>query len=841
MGDVRAELITTAETREKVKNADSDYSMVLRLAVAADSRLSPRMLRRLAVPIILIVSILAASSGLMRLKFDTDILSMMPADLPEVKGLKAFHQAFARDNELIMLVEGSEQDEGSMPAAAESLAKHLEADGVVKRARWKPRWNDEPEGIAELLAYLWLNGDPSATQVMAARLSPANSSATIQTSLDKISTAMEGLSMVMLAHDPFGFLDHPAVTQLTSTEQGGEAFESPDGRSHLLFAEAPGTINGYREADAWLKKIRASIATWQTGDGKGLKVRLTGEPAFASEIGVAMEYDLSGSISITLGLIGILFWWMQRRLSLLLGLIGVLILIFAVAMGLAGWMYGELSIMALSSIEILIGLAVDYGLVICQEAKVAGHDLHALRKSSGPPVMFGAITTTVVFMALNLGGLPGMAQMGTIIAIGLAVAAVLMLVIYLPFVVKFGVNRAPAKGTGKIIPRSKTSWAITISLTLAAIMVLYFHGMPGVDFDSKIMRPRHSNAMESFEQIQKEFPSWSGNSLGLVVEAKDDAEMLKRISEARERIVTLQTDGMISDGKLPSGWWPDNQNQAKNSPILAALAGDRSRLLHEADAAGFTTEGLALGKSILEAMARQTTTSGLVFPKSDSAREVMRLFLSRKADGGGYLLGNIEPAPHIDPAGKDYDRFRSVTGDGIWLSGWALFKPAIARLVGKDMTRMLVPMLILLVGMMLVIFRRLSDVAFALFAMIICTVLMLAMMSLAGLKWNFVNLMATPLLLGTGIDYAIHVTLSLRRTHGNYRELWQGTGKALLFCGVSNVIGFGSLIFSSSDAMVSLGVVSVIGIVLSMTISIFLLPGWRKTASLPVGPDDGMG
>ena len=80
-----------------------------------------------------------------------------------------------------------------------------------------------------------------------------------------------------------------------------------------------------------------------------------------------------------------------------------------------------------------------------------------------------------------------------------------------------------------------------------------------------------------------------------------------------------------------------------------------------------------------------------------------------------------------------------------------------------------------------------------------------------------------------GIDYAIHVTLSLRRTHGDYQELWQGTGKALLFCGASNVIGFGSLIFSSSDALVSLGIVSVIGIVLSMGISIFLLPGWRTS------------
>ena len=785
------------------------------------------MLRRLAVPFILVVAILAASSGLLRLRFDTDILSMMPADLPEVKGLKAFHQAFSRDNELIMLIEGGEADEGSMPAAAESLGKHLEADGVVKRARWKPRWNDEPEGIAELLAYLWLNGDPAATRAQAARLAPTNSEATVKKSLEKIGTAMEGMSMVMLAHDPFGFLDHPAVTQLTSSEQGGEAFESPDGRSHLLFADAPGEIKGYREADVWLKKIRASVAKWQAGDGKGLNVRLTGEPAFSSEIGVAMENDLSGSISITLGLIGILFWWMQRRFSLLLGLVGVLIIVFAVALGIAGWLYGELSIMALSSIEILIGLAVDYGLVICQEAKVAGHDKHELRKSSGPPVMCGAITTTVVFMALNLGGLPGMAQLGTIVAVGLAAAGILMLVIYLPFVAKFGVDRAPAMGTGKFLPRNKMAWSITGALTLAAIVVLLIHGMPGAEFDSKIMRPRHSNAMESFERIQKDFPSWSGKSLGVVVEAGTDAQMLQRINEARQRISGLEKSGIISDAKLPSGWWPDAANQAANRQSLSHLSADRERLLREADTAGFTEEGLALGKSVLDAISHQTAGNTMVFPKSESAREVMRLFLSRKENGGGYLLGNIEPAPGVDPAGKDYDSFRAITGGGIWLSGWALFKPAIARLVSQDMTRMLVPMFALLVGMMIVIFRRASDFALALFAMLSCTELMLAIMSITGLKWNFVNLMATPLLLGTGIDYAIHVTLSLRRTHGDYQELWQGTGKALLFCGASNVIGFGSLVFSSSDALVSLGIVAVIGILLSMGISIFLLPGWR--------------
>ncbi len=786
------------------------------------------MSRRLALPILLVAAILFASFGLTRLRFDTDILSMLPGELPEVKGLKAFHEAFSKNDELILVIGGSENDAGTLSEAAESLGKKLEADGVVRHARWKPRWNDEPEGIAELLAYLWLNGDPAVTRALADRLTPEKSQATVKDALAKVATSMEGPEMVMLAHDPLGFLSHPTVASLmNSSGQGGEAFESGDGRTHLLFADSPTPISGYRAADAWLKKLRTSVKDWQQDAGKGLTVHFTGEPAFSSEIGVAMENDLSGSISITLGLIGILFWWMQRRFSLLLGLTGILILVFAVALGIAGWLYGELSIMALSSIEILIGLAVDYGLVICQEAKVAGHDRKALLAASGKPVFFGALTTTVVFLALNLGGLPGMAQLGSIVAFGLMAAAILMLVVYLPFVAKFGVDRAPATGSGKILPRRRMSWAITASLAVGSAVILAIHGLPGAEFSSKIMRPRNSEAMATFEHVQQAFPAYSSNSLGVVVEAKSDAQMLERLAEAQRRMDQAKAAGHVAKSLLPSGWWPDIRLQEKNRPVLATIARDRERLLREADTAGFTGEGLALARSVLTAVEKQTSGQDLIFPRSASAREIMRIFLSRKDGGGGYLLGSVEPARGIDPAAADYETFRAMTGGGIWLSGWNLFKPAISRLVSEDMTRMLVPMFVLLIAMMIAIFRKAGDVALALFAMVISTLVLLAIMSLAGLKWNFVNLMATPLLLGTGIDYAIHVTLSLRRTGGDFRDLWQGTGKALLFCGASNVIGFGSLIFSSSDALVSLGVVSVIGIVLSMATSIFLLPGWR--------------
>ncbi|MDB6077770.1 MAG: hypothetical protein JWO82_1517, partial [Akkermansiaceae bacterium] len=343
-------------------------------------------MRKWWLQILIVAGILVAAMGLTRLRFDTDILSMLPPDMPEVRGLKDFLKVFDRDDEAVLVLQDLSGQERPLAEAAESLAAQLKKDGVVREARWQPRLrpgSDDPEDarqLSDLLAYLWLNGDPQQVREFAARLAPGTSEQTLKEALERISTADLGPDMVMQAHDPYGFLGHPAVTSLIeSASSTGGGFLSQDGTAHLVFAEAPHSVSGYREAADWLKTLRQSISHWNgTEGGKGFTVTMTGQPVFSSEIGTAMEYDMNGTIGITLTLIAILFWWMQRRLTLLLGLTVILTLVFVVALGVAGWMYGQLSIIALSSAEILIGLATDYGLVICQEAKLAGHDRKAL-------------------------------------------------------------------------------------------------------------------------------------------------------------------------------------------------------------------------------------------------------------------------------------------------------------------------------------------------------------------------------------------------------------------------------------------------------------------------------
>jgi len=789
------------------------------------------MTRRAAVMFLLGLGVLAAALGLGRLRFDPDILGMLPPDMPEVRGLRVFHEAFSKADELVVLIEGIDDDEGLMAEKAQSLAGTLEAAGVAKHARWQPLWMDGGDGMAEFLAYLWLNGPQQSASAKAAELAPENAAGSLEKALAEVATAMEGEDLAMRAHDPFGFLRHPALEPLLDGAADGAAgYESPDGRGHLLLIDAPRPVPGYRNAGVWLDEVRAVIAKWQNDEGAGVKAHLTGEPAFASEIGGAMERDMRGTAGITAVLIALLFWWVQRRLVLLGGLVLVLGMTFVSALGLAGWIYGDLSIMAAGFAAILIGLAVDYGVLICQEAKVAGRGHAALWRATGGSIRWAALTTAVVFLALNRSGLPGIAQLGTMVACGIVAGAALMLGFYLPFVAKAGAGRDVLTKRWDLVPGRKSALWLVVGLALAAAGSLLWRGVPGIDFDERMLRPRNSQAMAAFDRVRESFPQWGGDALRVVVEAPDDETMGARLLEAGRR---LQDNPALESVVLPALWWPDAERQRTNRETLREMAANSDMLLASADAAGFSEQGVALGRAVLARLHGMIHADGVAFPNSPGARDILRMFVSRDANGGGCLAGVIRPAEGVDPAGADYEYFRSLNGGGIRLAGWDLLRPAVAPLVRKDLTDVFLPMAALMVLMLAAIFRSLRVVTLCLAAMALSGLILLAAMAWLGIGWNFLNIAATPLLLGTGIDYGIHIGLALKRNGGDLAAMWHGTGKAVLFCGVSTAIGFGSLCFASNEAMASLGAVAVIGILASMAVSVFLLPHFIAPASDP--------
>jgi predicted RND superfamily exporter protein len=161
-----------------------------------------------------------------------------------------------------------------------------------------------------------------------------------------------------------------------------------------------------------------------------------------------------------------------------------------------------------------------------------------------------------------------------------------------------------------------------------------------------------------------------------------------------------------------------------------------------------------------------------------------------------------------------------------FLSGWELLGSTTLKRVQAKLWQVVLPMVVLVLASLWFAFRRPTEILLGLAVQLLSGLCLLATMAVAGWSWNLLNLMALPLMLGTGVDYSIFMQLALRRHGGDLGQVRRSIGRALLLCGGTAMAGFGSLGCSSNPGMASLGRVCAVGIGANMLVSVFLLPAW---------------
>ena len=106
--------------------------------------------------------------------------------------------------------------------------------------------------------------------------------------------------------------------------------------------------------------------------------------------------------------------------------------------------------------------------------------------------------------------------------------------------------------------------------------------------------------------------------------------------------------------------------------------------------------------------------------------------------------------------------------------------------------------------------------------------LMLGIMHMTGMKYNYINLIAVPIILGIGIDDGVHLIHRWREERGS-RETRIGTslrfvGRAVLLTSLTTMIGFGSVALYEMRGLASFGLVLFIGVGLCFLTTVLVLP-----------------
>ncbi len=787
--------------------------------------------------------------GIARLRFDAEILNLLPRHLPVAEGLQTFQRHFTRARELIITVEAASAEEAE--TAARTLAEVLRSQSnLVDQVVWQPGWREDPAQATELLAYLWLNQPPARFGELANRVAPANLTNTLREARERLATSFSPQDLAG-GYDPYGFLRLPESVSgaVPSQDAGEEMFASGDGTFRVVYVTARPALDDYRACRAWLGDIDRVIAQARQSGQLSAQAELhyTGGPAFVAEIGGGMENDMAGSSGGTLATIGILFWLTHRRLRPLFWLLFLLLAILAVTLAVGGLLLGTINVVSMGFAAILTGLAEDFGIVIYQETRshpeltTAGQ----LRRAVAPGIFWSAVTTAGAFLTLHLSALPGLGQLGSLVAIGIGVAAIMMLYIYLPPLLglRRGADRVAGHGTGrerfllfqpvKLLP-PRIAWGMTAFLLVATGIILARNGIR-FDRSPNALKPRHCQAQAALDRLKNRLGS-EQEPLWVLVPGRNEAQVGQRLEEVAAGLRQAASNHLIAGFAAPTVLWPQPEHQQANRPAVTALLQERGRLREAALQAGFTTNALVVTENILNDWQRALAGTNVFWPSNAGSRWFLDK-LSARTDQGLLALGLVYPATNAAVT-KAFGAAwpKAWQQQGILLSGWELLGGTIFEVVVHDLPFVLIPIFLLVLASLWLAFRTFKDVLLSLGVLAFSGLLLAAAMSLLGWDWNLMNLMALPLMLGMGVDFGIHMQLALRRYGGDRRAVRQSVGRALLLAGATTVAGFASLAFSTNAGIASLGKVCALGITLALVTAVYLLPVWWR--SLNAGPED---
>jgi len=768
---------------------------------------------------IVVALLVFTGAGLSHISFNVDILKLLPTQLPQVKGLSLFLKHFAQPKELIVTIEAPTPEAADAAADALSAAFAKRPD-LVERAVSHAPWEKKPADLSELLAYLVLNQPPEKIRALAASLSREQADATLKASMEKLGESISPQEVALLSYDPYNLAG--VLNDMGFLSNGGQqsGFSSSDGTFRIVYVESAHSFANYKAAIAWVKEMRQLAHS--TIPDQTIHLGFTGEPAFMADISGSMEWDMMSSGFATLLVIAFIFWLCYRRARPLFDLQAMLVLIFTLTLAAAGLFLNQLTVIGVGCAAIMIGLSVDYGYFVYQRSLRHGGSVSELQRQCVRNISWTSGTTAAVFFALNFSSLPGLSQLGNLVGIGVVIGAIVMLTVYARLTMRFH-RREEARPPSVVERLFSTPGFWQKGAVFSAVLVVFLLGVlvvkgpPPPDFSARTLRPRNSEAYIALDRIYARLTD-DRDMLSLIVAGKDEAEALKRLRTAEASLAAAEAHGDVKNSRTALPLWPVAMNQRTNLPLLAPLAAEITRLHGRAVAAGFKDEAFVLDESIFRQWAAWSTAPTPIWPANETSRWIFRRVASRD-DGQFLALGMVTPMP-----GHEDALAARVQSDGAWLVSWNQLGRELRHVIPREFQHIIIALGAVVVLLLTMAFRSLRAVGL----FIVTTTLVLAClagaMSLLGMSWNFFNLAALLLLLGTGTDYSILLLLALTRNGGDAPAAQRELGLVICLCAFSASAGFGTISWANHIGLASLGQTCALGLVIDALISLFLLP-----------------
>ena len=162
-------------------------------------------------------------------------------------------------------------------------------------------------------------------------------------------------------------------------------------------------------------------------------------------------------------------------------------------------------------------------------------------------------------------------------------------------------------------------------------------------------------------------------------------------------------------------------------------------------------------------------------------------------------------------------------------SGGPVFIVEAAATIVKAFLQAAVWSLLSIALILFVALRRWQDVALTLVPLLVAILFTLEICVAIGLKLNFANIIALPLLLGVGVAFKIYYVMAWRA--GEHNFLQSSLTRAVFFSACTTATAFGSLWFSHHPGTSSMGKLMALSLVTTLSAAVLFQPALLATQS----------
>lgn len=799
-----------------------------------------------------------------RMKLDTEVLNLLPRGFASVEGLKVYNRDFAQVRELTFALHSTPEDADKLEEFAPQFVEALRQQPWCARALGGSPLQS-PEGLRELQGIavpLLLNLEPAAFDETISRLQPDR----LRERLHRMREEIEGGSprpQFELELDPLGIIT-PALKPfaMNSSIEDEQPLTSPDRtlRVFLVVTNQPGI--GAFDCQKLMEEVNAFRAKATAGwDGGPLEVLVTGRSAYVAEISLSMRHDIVITILGSIVLVGGVFYLGFQRWLPLLGMGCSLLLCCLVALAAGLLIFGELNLVTVGFCAILIGLGVDFAILMFGRYQQARDDgrTHAEAISDavqnlGRAVFFGALTTAVGFLALLLSNSAGFTQLGVLIAIGIFLAGAFMMSVFFLLVPQAS-RRQPDWMFSAV--KAYVRWTVrrpAIMLWIATplfllLMAIAISPKPPLVFDAstRSMEPKSSDASRALHTIMSKMPTRWEPAIG-IVRSENTQQLHDYWQKIAAKWAQLQEAGKIKGFSTPAALALSPQRLEANRAKLSSVdyAATRAALDGAVAEEGFRSEAFASAFSTLEDLARvaQPGTTlpdwRTLLPKSSSWWFLVdRYFAHDPLLTTGFVTTHepITTQAHKQMLTQELP----VEGVPMTLSGWSFTLTDLIPWSHRQLILISAVMAVFEGGLLALLYRdwrlwliHVATLTFAVAAMI-------ATMKLFHIPLNLLNVLAFRLVLAVGVDYGIYVLLVWQKAQQLEHDV-AGVIKSVILAGLTAAAGFAALVLAENPTLAGLGSACAIGIFWSLAATVFFtLPAaaaaepklWREETGQP--------